>query len=657
VAKQLLRTEDLLNLKFAGDPRVSPAKDRIAYVLTEISKEKDGYYSSIYFSDTEGKSEQLTYHGHNDHLVTDVAPRWSPDGKQMTFISNRSGSNQVWLLPVGQGGEAVPLTNFQGEVVEHAWSPDGKKLALTVEEKQNNKSASDVKVITRLRYKADGTSSFLESRKHIYLMDLETNEVTRITSGDVDFYKPCFSPDSKRILYLGSKDSDQELTYIPSIWEYDVEKKKETLFHRSKGTIRSIAYSPDGKWAAFIGHDKGEHLSYNLNVWIISTTTKEVRNVSAKLDRPVDNVIRVDARYETGEQRLIWDSSSQYIYFLATDHGGVQLYRTDIHGNVSQKLSKPEHTITSFDMIDDKTAVFIDSHKHATGDLVLQSLDDTVKRQQLTMWNEKLFNSVQLSEPEHITFTSVDDVDIEGWLLKPTQHKENKQVPLILQIHGGPHSAYGYGFQFEWQVMAAAGYAVLYFNPRGSQGYGQDFAKKVIGDMAGKDYEDIMNGLDYVLDAYPCIDKDNLFVTGESYGGYMTNMIVTRTNRFKAAICQNSVTNLYSKIGTSDIGFHFNRDQMNGADLWEEEALLMRYSPIRYARNVTTPMLVMHSEEDYRCPIEQGEQWYLALRRLGVETKFIRFPNESHNLMVKGTPSHRLERMEHLLKWFEEYRS
>lgn len=262
-----------------------------------------------------------------------------------------------------------------------------------------------------------------------------------------------------------------------------------------------------------------------------------------------------------------------------------------------------------------------------------------------------------LSDPENIRFTSIDNLEIEGWLLKPTNAENGGKTPLVLQIHGGPHSAYGYGLQHEWQLMAAQGYAVLYFNPRGSQGYGQEFAHQVVGDWAGKDYEDLMNGLDHVLEQYSFIDENRLFVTGASYGGYMTNMIVARTNRFKAAITQNSVTNLYSMFGTSDIGFYFNCWQLGNADMWEDEERIMKFSPIRYARNVKTPILILHNETDYRCPMEQAEQWYLALRRLGVETKLIRFPDESHGLASKGRPSHRIERLNHIIGWFDQYKS
>ncbi|HWO75414.1 MAG TPA: S9 family peptidase [Bacillus sp. (in: firmicutes)] len=657
MGKRLLEAEDLLKLQFVGDPQVSPKKDRVAYVLTKMDIEKDGYYSSICVCDLEGNSKQVTYYYDEKRLIKDTAPKWSPDGTQLAFLSNRTGSKQVWIISLEKGGEATPITNVKGNIVDYVWSPTRKTLALTVQEQdENNETKSDVQVITRLRYKTDGEHQFINTRKQIYLYDLETKKYTKITENDFDFYRPEFSPDGQNLIYLGSKDENQEIEYLPSIWKYDLVKEEEIVVYKGKGPIRAASYSPDGKWIGFIAHEHGETSSSNLNIFAVSPTTLEVRNISGKLNRTVDNLIRVDAHYDTGAQKLVWNDDSSAVYFLATNSGNVQLFCTDLEGNVTGPLSEGKHTISSFDMIDDNQAIFVQAHSHSTGDLVIQTLPLPNKKRQLTKWNEPLLNEIKLSTPEHITIKSFDGLEIEGWLLHPVERKEGEKHPLVLQIHGGPHSAYGYGFQHEWQLMAAKGFAVLYTNPRGSQGYGEEFLQKVVGDWGGDDYKDQMAFLDCVLDQYEYIDPDQLFVTGTSYGGYMTNMITTRTNRFKAAATINSVTNLYSMFGTSDIGFYFNSAQLGGADMWEDEETVMKYSPIRYANKVKTPTLILHSETDYRCPIEQGEQWYIALRRRGVPAKLVRFPDESHGIASKGKPSHRLERLKHLIDWFEQYK-
>ncbi|MBP3039868.1 S9 family peptidase [Bacillaceae bacterium Marseille-Q3522] len=655
MSRHLLEAEDLLALNFTGDPQVSPKKDQIAYVLTKMDLEKDGYGSSIFVSDLEGQQRRLTYQYDEKKLIKDMSPRWSPDGEQLAFLSNRSGSNQVWSISLS-GGEAVPLTSMNGDVTEYVWSADGTKLALTVAVDDIRGDKSDVKVIMRLRYKRDGTAAFLEKRTHIFLFDLKTKEYAQITEGDYDFYCPCFSPDGNSLLYIGSKLEDQEVTYIPSIWEFDLVKKEESLFFQGNGPIRSISFSPDGKWVAFIGHDQGEQSSANKNLWVISTSNREIFNVTKSLDRTVDNLIRVDAKYDTGALRVIWNQDSSVLFFTATNKGGVQLYNTTLNGQVSQPLTAMNGTVTSFAMIDDQQAVLVQAHNHSTGDIVIQNTENVNDCRKLTAWNDTIFSQLTLSTPENFRFKSFDGMEIEGWILRPAYFEKEKQYPLVLQIHGGPHSAYGYGFQHEWQLMAAKGYAIVYMNPRGSQGYGQEFVNMVVGDWGGDDYKDLMAGVDYALENYDFIDKNNLFVTGASYGGYMTNMIVARTERFKAAVTQNSVTNLYSMFGTSDIGFYFNSWQLGNADMWEDEEKVMEFSPIRYARNVKTPTLVMQNEKDYRCPMEQGEQWYIALRRLGVATKLIRFPDESHGMASSGKPSHRLERLKHLLEWFDHYK-
>ncbi|WP_088043644.1 S9 family peptidase [Bacillus sp. EAC] len=665
MTKRPITAEDLCKFKFVGDPQVSPNKEKIAYVLTQVDQEKDGYYSFIYLTDLNGEGRQFTSHYSKDNLVKDTAPKWSPDGNILAFRSNRTGKNQVWLLHT-DGGEAIQLTDVKQGIGEFTWSPDGKQLALTIngelkltsdKESEKKEEKSDVKVITRLRYKGDGVGIYTEDSKHVYLFDVDTKAYTKVSEGDHDFSQPRFTPDGKSLFYIGTKAEDIEWGYLPAIWKFDISSKEETLFYQGNGYIMAPSLSPDGKWLAVAGHARGERSQGNANVLLLSVKTGEFTNLTEGFDYTVGNLVGVDAKYDTAEQRLIWDSTSSKIYFNATIGGDCQLFSVNLVGEVSPALSPSDSVVTSYDIVNDSQAVLVMATPHSTGDLVTQDLHDVNKVGILTDLNKELYNEVYLSNPENFRYESTDGKQIEGWILKPYGFEEGKTFPMILQIHGGPATAYGNGLHHEMQLMASKGYVVLYTNPRGSQGYGHDFVNAVIGDYGGMDYEDIMAGLDYVLENVNYIDHNQLFVTGGSYGGYMTNVIVTRTDRFKAAVTQRSICNWHSFYGTSDIGFFFTEWQHGHAELWDDAVKILELSPLHHARNVKTPILILHSEQDLRCPIEQAEQWYVALKRLGVETKFVRFPDENHDLSRSGKPKHRLERLQHLIGWFDDRRN
>ncbi|MDQ0254800.1 dipeptidyl aminopeptidase/acylaminoacyl peptidase [Evansella vedderi] len=661
MTKRPITAEDLVKFKFVGDPVVSPTKDKVAYVLTHVDKEKDGYYSYIYITDLKGNGRQFTSHYSKDSLVKDTAPKWSPDGKNLAFRSNRTGKNQVWLLPT-DGGEAVQLTDVKQGIGDFVWSPDGKQLAVTIrgelklstDKEDEKKEESDVKVITRLRYKGDGVGIYNDDRTHVYLFDLDTKEYTKVTEGDHNFGQPRFTPDGKNLFYIGTKAEDKEWGYLPAIWKYEIASKEETLFYQGNGYLMAPSFSSDGKWLAVAGHDRGERSQGNANVLLFSVETGELKNLTNKFDYTANNLVGVDAKYDSAELRLIWDAANTHIYFIATVSGDCQLFKVNLEGQVSDALSPSVANVTSYDIVNDDQAVLVLGTPHSTGDLVTQDLTNVKHVEKLTDWNAELYKEVHLSTPENFHYKSTDGWDIEGWIMKPYGYEEGKKYPMILQIHGGPATAYGNGLHHEMQLMASKGYVVLYTNPRGSHGYGHDFVNAVIGDYGGMDYEDIMAGVDYALANFNYIDNEQLFVTGGSYGGFMTNVIVTRTDRFKAAVTQRSICNWHSFYGTSDIGFFFTEWQHGHADLWDDVEKLLKVSPLTYARDVKTPTLILHSEQDLRCPMEQAEQWYVALKRLGVETKLVRFPDENHDLSRSGKPKHRLERLQHLIGWFDD---
>lgn len=647
--KRNITGEDLYKMRFTGSPSISPDGQTAVYIVTELSEDKNGYRSSLYISDLNDKSQQLTYPYHQEKLIRDSSPKWSFDGQSIAFLSNRTEKQQIWLLPK-DGGEARQLTDCPEGVTEFNWAPDSNGLVFTANEKTDEDHNDDFKVISRLRYKGDGEGT-RNTYQHIYLYTFENGKANKLTEGSFNHYSPSFSPSGEHIVYLASKRESHELVNLNDLYVFDLKTETEKMLYKGKGPVIDPVFSPDGDWIAFGGHEEGEVSSSNTWVWALPAEGGEARNLSAAFDHPVGNYVGVDAGYDGGGSVLQWENHSKEILFMSTVGGDCHLKRVSLKGEVADAAVYNNNVITSFDS-SGETIVFIKADPHSPGDLFVQQSDGL---QQLSNHNEELFSEIELGTPESFNYKAEDDWDLEGWLLPPVKRKENEICPVVLQIHGGPHTAYGNAFHHEFQLLAAHGYAVVYTNPRGSQGYGDEFVKACVGDWGNKDRKDIMLGLDSVLEHYDYCDPERLYVTGGSYGGFMTNMIISHSDRFRAAVTQRCISNMYSFFGTSDIGFYFGSAQLGDVDLWEDEETIMRFSPIRYARNVKTPTCIIHSEEDLRCPIEQAEQWYVALTRLGVETRFIRFQGENHNLSRSGKPKNRFRRLKEMVDWFNKH--
>ncbi len=690
--KRMLESRDLWSLRFVGEPELSPKADRLVFVVTLVNAKKNCYESSLYLSQANasgafGPLRRLTYGRRSGgNGASDRCPQFSPDGTRLAFLSNRSGKPQLWLLDLERGGEARQVTQVQDGVSQITWSPDSRYVAFVSKEPKPSDTATrgemrtdqDVTVITRLRYKANGAPGVVDGRpRHVYVVDVDEGSIRQLTSGDFDDGEPAFSPDGNTVAFTSCREPDRELHMVPDLWAVPFSGGEPARLTFGKGPVRNPTFSPDGKWIAVISHEFGEQGIKNAEIMVIPRKGGRFRHLWEGFDRSVGCGVTGDARFDAGYPGPYWDNDSDQLYFIASDRGYTGIYRTSLSkrkvelvggavpGNIAACRPFPP-VVVSLAMRNtgsgEITFAFHGGGPLNPGDIyAVKSTGGTCSRensvcalQRVTRVNQKLLSELRLVTPEPFRFKAKDGLELDGWMMKPFSFQQNSKFPAVLEIHGGPHSAYGEAFFFEFQLLASRGYGVFYCNPRGSSNYGPEFAEKVLGDWGGMDYQDIISLKDY-MDEVPWVDKDRTYVTGGSYGGFMTNWIVGHTHRFRAAVTQRSISNMYTKYGCSDIGWYGNKKGMGGRDLWDSESFIMERSPIRYAPFVKTPLLIIHSEEDYRCPLEQAEQWYVALKRLGKEVEFVKFSGENHELSRSGKPKNRVERLERIVGWFDRH--
>jgi acylaminoacyl-peptidase len=664
--KRPLVKEDLLRINFVSCPDISSCGTKVAYVRSHIDEKTKDYRSNVFLSElSPGTEHQLTFGTKHDN-----SPRFSPDGTLLAFVSDRSGEKQIWILDLQRGGEARQLTSMRYGATGPVWSPHGNKIAFasrfapdekreelfTVrsskeKEEEEKKRREQPKVVDRLRYKSDEAMGFVDGkRSHIWVVDAEGGDPLCLTDGDYDHTSPAWSPDGLTIAFAGNRDRDTDINPSYSdIYTVPANGGDIRRVTATQGPAASPKWSPDGQFIAYIGHH-AEYLGATLSrVWLVEARGGAPRCLTMELDRSVGDQTGTDSRYGAAGEFLIFATGGDFVYFLASDRGSTHIYTADLSGRVTQITHGDRHVQGLGSLQADGKLVFASgSFLNPANVCVLQEEEET----QLTDHNRALLDEVFLSEPEELWYKGVDGWDVQGWLMRPINFEEGKRYPLILEIHGGPHTQYGCTFFHEFQMLASKGYGVLFTNPRGSHGYGQTFVDAVRGDYGGNDYGDLMMAMDHV-EQLSWVDKDRLGVTGGSYGGFMTNWIVAKTDRFKGAVTQRSITNWISFYGVSDIGYYFTEHEVGGNPLDDVE-MLLKHSPLSYVKNIKTPLLVIHSEQDMRCPIEQGEQLFICLKKLGVKTRLVRFPGSNHELSRSGKPVLRLERLQHIADWFAD---
>jgi dipeptidyl aminopeptidase/acylaminoacyl peptidase len=651
--------EDLFALPITNDPQMSPDGRRVACTVTTTDPEANAYHTRLWIIPTDGGPPlQLT-----TPQARDTCPRWSPDGLRLAFVSDRGGEKQVWAVPI-DGGEARPLTAGKRAPSDLAWSPDGRSIAFAGKEPPHEaKDESDVRVISRLRYKQDGEGFWDGRWKHVFIIPAAGGEARRITRDDCDHLAPVWSPDGTRIAYVANPDPDSDLTNVTDIWTILVDGSgaPERITH-GIGPALMPSWSPDGSRIAYIGHDNACWGATNWNVWVVPATGGVPICVGRESDRSAGHHLISDLRAHAASGGLTWTSDGRRLLFMAGDGGSTQIASVPAGGGPVRLETSGEHGLIGCSL--DRTARWlacIESDPLSPGEVAVLDLAGGGPLRRLTDFAGPILHMLALSRPEPFRFAGLDGRMVEGWVMPPISALRPEWAalrpgpcPAILEIHGGPHLAYGNIFFHELQLLAAQGYGVVYMNPRGSQGYGEAFTAATRHDWGGGDYEDLMRGLDYVLDTFLWIDRSALGVAGGSYGGFMTNWIVGHTDRFRAAVTMRSISNAYSQWGTSDLAYMKGFWEYPG-DPWEDPEFYLSRSPITYVRRMRTPMLIVHSENDFRCPMEQAEQLFVALKKQGTPALFVRFPGESHDLSRNGQPRHRAERLRHILTWFRTY--
>ena len=655
--KRMIQKEDLYNLTSVSSPVLSPNGREAIAIRTIMDQEKNKYLSYLIHIDVD--SNEVTQWTFSEERISSLT--WSPDGKSIAFLSTRNKQKQLFILSKN-GGEAKQITKFADGVNSYLWDPNNEKIWFTANV-QEGKEFTDEKeekkdefptayVVNGMKYKMNGVGLISQkSYSQIGKVNLVDNHVSRFITDTYDYSLQAISHDGRSLVVGVNRAEDKDNDWHSPIILIDIETKKETVIANEEGYFGGATFSLDDRYIAFEGSNFTFRNAGHASLYIYDVDQQHYWNLTESLDLPIGDYSVGDLQQSVTAPSLVWTETND-LYFQLSTSGDVRLYYASLEGAIYPASPEDEH-IYGYDVSrDGNTALLAISNPVFPGELFKYDIA-LGERHQITHFNDAWLEEVNVVKPQPITYEGYNGWTVHGWLMKPANYVEGEKYPLIVEIHGGPHTMYANTFFHELQVLAAQGYGVLYVNPRGSHSYSQQFVDACRNDYGGGDYEDIMAGLDYVLVQNDWIDESRLGVTGGSYGGFMTNWIVGHTNRFKAAVTQRSISNWISFFGVSDIGYYFTEWQI-GKDMNDVETL-WKHSPLKYAKNIETPLLILHGEKDDRCPIEQAEQLYITLKSMGKETQFVRFPNADHNLSRVGIPNLRQQRLEQIVDWFKKY--
>lgn len=654
-ASDVFEPADVFGLEYASDPQISPDGGRIVYVRRSMDIMKDRVRSNLWIIDSDGKNHRPVASGGSDYF----SPRWSPDGGRLAYVSSLEGNAQIYLRWM-DSGQTARLTDLTEAPSSLSWSPDGRQIAFTMpvaaepaaafgempDKPEGAEWAPEVRVIDTLNYRADGQQGFLPAEyDQIFVLPADGGTPRQLTSGDYPHSSDLsWSSDGSVIYFSANRIEAWDYQPVESdIHALEVGTGEVRRLTERKGPDYSPRVSPNGRLIAYLGYDDRERMYENTRVHVFDPDGGNIRVITAELDRSVEDlqwapgsdglIVKYD---DGGETQIASVSLSGKLRVLAGNTGGTSLGRPYSGGSFSISI--------------DGRVAFNQADPRRPAELAV--VDERGRGKTLTRLNDDLLGHKDLARVEEIHFSSrFDGRDIEGWILYPPGYEADEAWPAILEIHGGPVANYGPRFSAEGQLYAAAGYVVLFANPRGSDSYGAEFANLIDRNYPGQDFDDLMSGVDVLIER-GIADRDQLFVTGGSGGGVLTAWIVGNTDRFRAAVVAKPVINWTSFSLTADAPAYFSRYWF-GAFPWEDHEQFWQRSPLSLVGNVTTPTMLLTGEADYRTPIGETEQYYLALKLRNIDTAMVRVPEAPHG--IAGRPSNLIAKVVNILGWFERH--
>ncbi|UCD06690.1 MAG: S9 family peptidase [candidate division WOR-3 bacterium] len=651
--KKHVEINDLYKIEFLREIALSPDGKKVAYTVEWMERKDNKYYTNLYVVDDKGKIRHFI-RGKKD--IKKI--RWSPNGKMISFIHSKKEKQNLWFIP-SDGGEAKAITDAKGYFGNYGWTPDSRNIICEFTVKKEDKDRIPDKdkpplyhYIKKAWYKLDSTGMLPEEKQHIWKVSVRSGRMKQLTKGlNGDDFSD-ISPDGRYVAFSTNRNERFEEKFQHyDIYVADIETGRERKIKTPAGPKYSPVFSPDGKYLAYRGRlFPDDWVGWrNIGLWLVPVRGGKAVNLTKSFDNTFD-ALMVDDLGNYAANRPVFSNDGRFLYDISAEHGDYCVYRIDAKKRKVTKLTGTNECVYAFDYDGDGTWALAISNPTDPGNLYLYQ--DGVRRR-FTNLNQNYLRSHKLAMPEEIRWKGYGGDEIQGWLLRPPDFRPSKKYPLIVQIHGGPHAAYGNSLFHEFQVLAANGYIVFYSNPHGSIGYGERFAKELHNRWGIPDTRDILNALKLIT-RRKYVDRKRMGVMGGSYGGFMTNWIIGHTDLFKVAVTMRSVVNMLS-FWSSDFGFAMAREFKG--PWWERRNFQFYWnmSPIKYVKRMKTPLLIIHSEADHRCPITQAEELYVALKMLGRDVEMVHFPGEPHGLSRHGSPRRREKRLEFILRFIKPY--